>query len=384
MKGVLFWAVGLTTLLKLAIAFSTFGTNDVVTWKRFADSIHESGGAWLYRHDQLFNHPPFMVRALSALTWLTQVTGLRFEVVLRLPGIIADAFTLVLAAKIAKPTIPIFLLVAFSPVAILVSGFHGNTDPVMVCLVVLAIYLMDEKRSILWSGLAFGMAMNIKVAPVILLPVFVLWAGTTERRVRFLAGAAAIFVIASSPLIFQEIRAILGNVFGYRGLIGIWGLTRIASGFDNITRHNIFLPGTAAILRFSFMPSLVLLAFLLRRYRVSLFEAVAVSMFWFLSISPGFGVQYLSWLVPFSIAMYPPAQIAFAVFGGAFLAAVYNYWSEGTWYYADAFKMHGWSGWGSVLALFCWATVAACTSIFLVQTMTSRERDSGTRVGIRR
>jgi len=37
------------------------------------------------------------------------------------------------------------LLLAAAPAAIMISGFHGNTDLIMICFVVLAAYCMEKK-----------------------------------------------------------------------------------------------------------------------------------------------------------------------------------------------------------------------------------------------
>src|SRR4051812_34670421 len=53
------------TVVKLAIAYSTFGTNDAMTFYLFARSLSDHGLEWTYQHgvvwmssSTLFNHPP--------------------------------------------------------------------------------------------------------------------------------------------------------------------------------------------------------------------------------------------------------------------------------------------------------------------------------------
>src|SRR5205823_6107900 len=64
--------------------------------------------------------------------------GLTFPFLLRLPGIIADLVIVLVVLQIAKTTkelsVPFWALILFalSPVSLMVSGFHGNTDTVMV------------------------------------------------------------------------------------------------------------------------------------------------------------------------------------------------------------------------------------------------------------
>ena len=43
-------------------------------------------------------------------------------------------------------------LLAVAPPSILISGFHGNTDPVMILFVLLSMYLLDRKDYPAFAG----------------------------------------------------------------------------------------------------------------------------------------------------------------------------------------------------------------------------------------
>ena len=66
-------AAALAFLFKTLLALNTWGTNDVYAWERFA---HWSAlfGSRLYAIDPAFNHPPSMIHALSAMTWLASTS----------------------------------------------------------------------------------------------------------------------------------------------------------------------------------------------------------------------------------------------------------------------------------------------------------------------
>src|SRR5581483_7561229 len=97
------------------------------------DVARRAGGVGLYRSVEIFNHPPFMVHVLRLLGWIASATRLPFPLVLRLPGIAADAASVWMVARLLGPRpSPVRLIaLALSPVALMISGFHGNTDPVM-------------------------------------------------------------------------------------------------------------------------------------------------------------------------------------------------------------------------------------------------------------
>lgn len=64
-------ALGLSMLfLKLVIAYTTFGTNDMTTWLRFLEGLRDHGGLALYQRERGaidgFFHPPFKIHGVSA------------------------------------------------------------------------------------------------------------------------------------------------------------------------------------------------------------------------------------------------------------------------------------------------------------------------------
>src|SRR6185437_5554585 len=224
-------AAGLSFLCKIALALNTFGTNDVYAWERFA---HWSGlfGSRLYAIDPAFNHPPSMIHTLALLSWLTRSTGVFFPFWLRLPAILADLGSLwvlsrIFEARLHEPLIRWgLLLFAFSPALILVSGFHGNTDSVVMFFLLLCVWRGEPD---LQSGAAFGAAMCVKILPIVVLPVLFFARRDWRRRRAFLASAAAVIVIGWSPYLFRNPADIYRQVVHYSSIYGHWGLTWVAA-----------------------------------------------------------------------------------------------------------------------------------------------------------
>jgi Gpi18-like mannosyltransferase len=149
------WKVAIVTgaagafIFKIFLALSTYGTNDVYAWERFArwSALFGSG---LYTVDAAFNHPPSMIHVLASMMWLTKITGIAFPFWLRLAAILADTASVWVASRIfadrlSEPTVRWgLLLLALSPALILVSGFHGNTDPVVMLFVWLSVWLTER------------------------------------------------------------------------------------------------------------------------------------------------------------------------------------------------------------------------------------------------
>ncbi len=364
-------AAALAFVCKILLALKTFGTNDVYTWESFMVWSRYLGVA-LYREAPGFNHPPSMIHALRFLGWAAAATGLPFPFCLRFPGMLADAGSLwlvclMLRKRLAEPSISraIFLL-ALAPPSILISGFHGNTDTVMIFFLLLSIYLAE--RDFAWpAGIAFGLAISVKVLPVICVPVFLLYPNTRRWKIAFCAAAAAVLLLAWSPYVFQDPGAIFPQIFGYRSHYGIWGLSFLAEWLGLVA------PGLAWLnpLFAQFGPWLSLAVVTLLAYRMNcapkpppLFSQVGLVLLFFLAASSGFGVQYLAWVVPFVVPLGAWPAALFFTASGAFLFLVYNYWCQGLpWYLADSFRIGAWPGSVATVQLLCWLSLVAVLCI---------------------
>ena len=137
-------AVGIGMLMRLTLSLTTWGTVDVLSWERFLNAILTDGWLGIYAKVGDYNHPPLMSLMLLGIHQLLPFSPNGFAFLLRLPAILSDAGTLwVLHQLISRywnvtKARYVVSLVALSPVLILVSGFHGNTDPVFMFLVLLA------------------------------------------------------------------------------------------------------------------------------------------------------------------------------------------------------------------------------------------------------
>jgi hypothetical protein len=244
---------------------------------------------------------------------------------------------------IIQPKQRLLILLAICPISILVSGFHGNTDPLMIFLILLSIYFLERRKWLYAAAVALGLAGCIKIAAIVLAPAFLFYLETFRRRAIFALAASVTFVLLSAPYLLQDPGIVFHNVFGYRSIEGIWGLPRLARALEVITRHPGYVAEVAGIERVMTAVLITGTMLLLSRRTVSLYGRCAISMFLFLCLTPGFGVQYLAWIVPFALFFGEAWTIAVYASSGLFLFLVYNYWSQAfPWYYADSLKLGGW------------------------------------------
>jgi hypothetical protein len=327
--------------VKLALACNTIGSTDVLTWKMFADAMDANGPVWLYHASVHFNHPPFMARVLTVINWLAEIAPLGFPFWLRLPAILCDFGSLCLMAAILQPNPRLLILLAICPVSIMVSGFHGNTDPVMIFFVLLSIYCLERRHSILAAAAALGVAASIKIVAFVFVPAFLFYLASNLQRLVFLLALGATFGLLSTPYLFQDPMVIVHNVFGYRSMPGVWGFTRLARVLDSFTGGSNFVALAARICQVAAVAAVSGLMLFLSRRPVSLYARCAISIFLFFWLLPGFGVQYLAWLIPFALFFGEGWTIAVYASSGVFLFCVYTFWSDGLPWFEQQ-KLGGW------------------------------------------
>src|SRR5690348_4075807 len=338
-------ALGLIAMtVKLAIAYNTIGTNDAVTFYGFAKVLNEHGLQWTYEHSRYFNHPPltgYFLRGIFLITERPSVQdlGIHFPFLLRMPGIVADFLTVLVLLQFRKLTIVIptwaLALFAISPVSVMVSGFHGNTDSAMVLLLVCAVWMCLRDQPA-FAGLFFALSCQIKIAPLLLLPAFVLFWWSQSRSRNFLVvGALTTCLLWAQPL-FTFPALFAKNVLAYGSYWGMWGITYLlrATGVQDFSRVSFFDLQPAqtfimTILKLIIIAAVVWIAWQNRNSRGRAFvDSLAVAWLVFFVLAPGVCPQYLVWLAPFILVSSPRFYAAVLISSSIFLFVFYNVTSE--------------------------------------------------------
>lgn len=358
MKRPLIIALGIATLIKLVLAAVTIGTNDVATWRSFADNAILCGRcAYQFAgpYGDPFNHPPFIIHFLKLIG--TSSTAW-FPFWIRLPAILADiGMVLVVTRLIPGISTRLSVLLALNPVSILVSGFHGNTDPVMIFFLVLAVYLLKTDR-LKWAAAAFGMAINIKIVPLLMVPAILIyiWSRKSPKSMILFVCIAAVVVLAlSMPYTLSNPLAILTATLGYRGLYGRWGISLILAGFPiSEVGHEI----AYRVLQLLVIALTLVLAVHLNRRKIDLTYQIGLIFFLLFLLTPAHALQYLAWPVPFILALGFWWSLAYHSSAGLYLFLTYNFWSQGHWYFADSHIEPQWSIAGYMAGFVCWSVCA--------------------------
>jgi len=324
-------AVGMSGMVaRVALAWMSEGSNDVVIWREWATLLQFHPLADLYSHVEGFNHPPLMAWwASSALRW-SQHGPLRFAVLLKLPALLAEGVTFWLLWRIWRPTGRLLAAAAVAAFAwnldsILVSGFHGNTDSLCAMLCLLSATWIQQ-GSFFLGGLGLAAALNVKLIPVILVPAFLILASTRRQGIRFVS-ALALGALPFLPFLVSARAGFYTHAIAYNSIPDNWGI----GFFLNAAEENPRFAAVAASLarayrhgaRYLILGICVVFGFWARWARWNTFRLSFLCLAAFLVFAPGFGVQYTVYVVPTLFAISLPQAVLYSWISGFFILGVY-------------------------------------------------------------
>jgi uncharacterized membrane protein len=341
------FAAAVTTVLKLEVAARTFGTNDVGYWGAFAAAVRRYGPVGIYGHHLRlpvqYNHGPLSGWMLAAINRVLDHHVLSFQFLIRVPACLADFVTALLVFELVRRTRPVReaaiagVLVACSPVLFVVSGFHGNTDPVFVMFSLLSVYLLVVRRAALWAGVAFGLAVSIKLVPIVLVPLLLVVLVRLGRRrlAAFATGGAVVFLVLWVPVLVSRWHAFRVQVLGYNGgALRQWGLPQFLT-WAHLPGAWLAGPSRFGILLLSGLAA----AAVAWRRPDAVVPAVGLAFVLFLLLSPAFGMQYLAWPLAGAYLIDLGAATAYNAVASAYVLVVYDHWNHHLpwhWYQAWA------------------------------------------------
>lgn len=331
-------AIAIGTIIRLVLASISDGTNDFRIWVVIATETSEKGIFEAYRTMWELNHPPLMVIwsmiALKGGTW--------FSLLIKLPSIIGDALSIWLLGRIwlergdRSRARGAMLAMALSPIAILISGYHCNTDNLFAFLSLLAMYWLGMRQRFFLGGLALGAAINVKLIPILLIPVAFAMCRNWRQVMCVLVGLA-IWVLPFVPLVIWAWDGVRAHMLTYVPVVGRWGVPYI---LFNIHTHWRFEEAANAIMRqyvwlgrwaiLVAAGAFSLIAWSSRRWNA--FELATLTYCAFLILAPGFGYQYLVVVVPLLLTVSITRSWVYGLLGGAVLLLMY-------WAYLESYQL---------------------------------------------
>jgi hypothetical protein len=298
--------------------------NDVDSYFRLAGELVGRGEDPLTRLAPFqWNFLPLMPYVFAAEQW----TGLPWPVAGKIVPVLADVAVTGLLARLATGPdagrVP--LLWALCPVPLLVTGLHGQVEPVALALGLAALVLAGRARPGA-AGLVGGLAVAAKTWPVLLV-VGVLRRTPPRDRWRLAAALALgpLLLLLSIPLFLHAGLADAVHVLtSYRSYAGQWGWTGLwrvwhpgAAGYQGPDVDGVQAIGTA-------LTAAAVLATVVAFRRAGAVALTAAVTLAFLVVTAGFGVQYLLWPVPYVLLLRRRTGLVFLTLASGY--AAYAYW----------------------------------------------------------
>ena len=326
--------VGLVAIVVRAIpAALAFGTSDVLAWDQLARLFLAGDNFYA---TQLHNWPVLWIYFTAAAEAFHDSTGLPFSFLVKLPPIAADA---AIAMLLRRQSPKIGLLYALNPVAILITGYHGQFDSMMLAPTVLAWCLWEAwtgPRRLYGTALALGLGIWFKPVPLVLLPIFLPRLKNHLERAVFVVLAFAPAAIGTLPYFLRWPEDVAANFLGYSSWFGQWGYPVLWMLVEYVARGTVpwWMPDpehVSSVLHFMYLAGrFVLLAALgftwwwIHRQRTSVLFGVVATFVAFYTATVGFGVQYLLWVLPFALAARERFVWPFTVAATGLLIVAYS------------------------------------------------------------
>lgn len=298
--------------LRLAAALFTYGTEDIASWEMVGEVLLQ--GQNPYKHTSFLRWPPLWMITIFAIKHLSLSLHLDFATLIKIPPITADvAIPVVIYYYFANKRRSISrgrlyaAMYVVNPISILVVAIHGQFDSITVLFLLLALYFVEgykEEADLFIAAVLLSLAIFTKSWPLLLMPFFVAHVPGRKAKAAFIVVSLLPFLISVSTLYALTPTDVYHKLVRYAGNTGWWGFT----SFYSVVQH----PATKFILDFysSIGSYLLLLAlggmsfyyYKLHQSRVlSLLEALVGGVLLIYVMAPGYGTQYMTWIVPFAI-----------------------------------------------------------------------------------
>jgi hypothetical protein len=371
------WPIALIVgglLVRFFLAVVCWGTNDATTFARFGYLISRVGLLQAYHTDSQLNHPPIPAIWAEVAWRLTAssppipvqlhwdrnaliASAPWFSAVFKIPVLLAECATCWLLYRIWKDRagtrrgLAVAAMYAWALDAILVSGYHCNTDSIYAFFCLLSVYLAQDRKLHFGSGVALAAAINIKLTPVLLLPPLLL-AYRDWRKAGSFLGGISLGIAPFVPVFYFAGHSFYANGIAYQSNLDRWGMNYLfmllGRGLGEYRAHG----------RLVVVGLIGAWALAARIWdQTNRYELAAVAFAIFLFFTPGFGVQYTVMALPLMFAVRPGLASLYGLLSGLFLFVVYwAYWT-GHGLVVSQFERHGFPAPSGLWGLVAWASL---------------------------
>jgi hypothetical protein len=303
--------------VRIVPAALIFGTDDVVGWATWGGLL--ASGKNPYASKYLLAWPP----AWLPFTWLASVTAatthVPFYLLIKLVPIAADLiltwFLYSVAEDYGCSPWKTALAYALNPISIYCTAIHGQFDAIPTLCATVAVVMIGrngQSRRPVRAGVWLGVAAAFKTWPLLILPALLAPLWSIRRQAQTAAIAIGIFITALLlPGPFFGISTVTG-VLHYRSTLEWWGLSSISFLMDAAMPADLF--SAIFFVAMGFTASLVIAT------HTQALRGALLLLLTFYVTAPGFGVQYLIWIVPLALLADQRRAWTYSILAGLLIA----------------------------------------------------------------
>jgi hypothetical protein len=311
------WILLLGAILRIGLIYISMGISNFDL-----DSYNIIGSTALMKADIYasvapLHHPylPFILYFEMAATYL-KGHGFDATIILKLLFSLFDVCNIYMLYLLSNKNKTIAFLYSINPVTILITSFHGQFDSIPLFFILAAIFFLKKKIKSL-TYLAFSFAILIKTWPIIL-SFYVLKHAKAFKWMFLLILIPGFFVILYLNIFNGDLLKMVQTIVNYRGIYNIYGITLIIFKLFHIDMLKYSF--TSLIFGFSLM------LFVLSYRKKNIEQEILGLLLFLFTFTLTFGMQWLSWLVPFILLVRPRFYQLFFISTGFFLYATYQSW----------------------------------------------------------
>jgi len=358
----------LSFILKLFIATQFFGTFDMKMWYLVSETIGDDitknfyepyKGVIVFKDTELsWPYSPIWAFTNYFMNKLSQLIHISLSILIKIPIIIFNMLVAYLLYKIVrrnnKGKKEIFRVVAsflYNPIIIFVTAYGAQFGIIAIYFLLLYYYFSNSAKNS-FTHLIYGFSIAVKQVTVFPL-IFLLLRQKGIKKITFFAMTSFPFIVIILPYFIDAWKPVVHNTFLYSGIWAIWGYTRWIQHFT--TLFGLYDLQTLLYLTVPKIMTIVLFGLMLYYFnkfkKISMLEGILISYLFFLILTPGFGTQYLVWILPFAVLFKNYYYYVYSVIGS--LVAFFFYYGHGMGDNLFFREIIAYSLFGPILWLFC-------------------------------
>jgi len=303
----------LSFLLRLIIIFLTINilNYDLLSYLKIGKSIGD-----IYRELARFYHPylPFFLYIERFFVWLGQLfhfNDLQILIFIKIFINLVDLINIYLVYLLTNKKIKSTLFYAFNPISLLVFSFHGQFDSLPILFLLLTFFFLKKKEKM--SMIFYSISIMIKTWSIIFF-FFIFKKLKNKKNILLILIFPLLSVFLYQAIFKSNLIDILKPIFLYQGVWAIWGISLFFESIRFRYQKLIMLVFILFIFSYSF----------LKKFFKDFNKEIVNFLLIFFILTPGFSVQYFSWLMPFlSLIDFPKKN---------FLVIIILIWMIGYYY----------------------------------------------------